>query len=724
MLFKAVYVNVTLSTLLFFIYLFSFNCILEKNQYLGVFSIPIKYLPTIPFLFQFSPLANLQLAGASLSIAFFWKKSGVDIKALFEKIKGKTNYLLWLSLIFIVGFFFRYWNFIAMWAASPAEFCGLQGDGVLYCEMASKFLANDKFHFTTFNWGFPYLLSLLMKLTSSDLFLSLSIQNFICSTIPVIVFFITKQTINLRTAFWAALFSALSYNLIYQSVVVGRAGFTGFFLICIIFLLLKHSFKKNWLVLFGLGVLGGLLSLVSGELLPILFLCLITQYKFFSGRALKSVSIFIFGFILAQTSFQINVYKSLDTFWPLGRPLAELKNVSNFFASSEAGRLLTEKGINVLANPKQTFLTLIESPIQSFALITKRFFSEFLSYIFDHQPFYLDPVFLQHETYFSGTLLFYVLLVLAVGVISFIRAKEVSGVNKLLFGIPLIYSLLFFTLIHSGWARFVSAVQPLYLIILAFGFVKSIDWFFPRDMRNRDYADNALIADKSPPSKVERKMDIKNLVFYRFALGGFLFFVVILFIWNFNYFSSFKSTTSNYYVRYKGQRIPNYKNYYFLGQYYNEKNESLKAIDAFKISANSNNYFGNLYVEYSNIQVPSLYLKLKKYKEAKFYFARMIKNYPDSKYIYIAINNLASIYAKEGKMDEAIQIFKKGVELNIQHPDIYFNLAQALRKKNEFKQALKYFRLAVKLEPTFNQAIQAISKLESQIRILEESKKS
>ena len=125
-----------------------------------------------------------------------------------------------------------------------------------------------------------------------------------------------------------------------------------------------------------------------------------------------------------------------------------------------------------------------------------------------------------------------------------------------------------------------------------------------------------------------------------------------------------------------------------------------------------------------NTQSILFYLKLKKYKEAKFYFARMIKNYPDSKYIYIAINNLASIYAKEGKMDEAIQIFKKGVELNIQHPDIYFNLAQALRKKNEFKQALKYFRLAVKLEPTFNQAIQAISKLESQIRILEESKKS
>ena len=67
-------------------------------------------------------------------------------------------------------------------------------------------------------------------------------------------------------------------------------------------------------------------------------------------------------------------------------------------------------------------------------------------------------------------------------------------------------------------------------------------------------------------------------------------------------------------------------------------------------------------------------------------------------------NNLADAYAQQGKLDEAIQYFKKAIQ---DYPDsdrLYNNLGVVLAKQGKFAEAVPYHEKAIQLRPDFAEA--------------------
>ncbi len=729
--FKGPYISIVCLVVLFSIYLFSFNSFIKKNHRLDVFSIPIRYLPTVPFIFQYNSLTNLKLIAASIATIYFWDRSNIKIKAFIKNINEKTFCYFLLSSIFIFGFIFRYINLIILWDfGGEPEFCGHAEDGPEYCVKIYKIMNDNDFtghaENSVLSSGYPYLIGLLIKITDS-IFGAMVIQAIIGSLIPIIIFFIVKKIINQKTAFYTALFCSLSYNLIYQSVVIGRAGLAVFVWIFIVYLIIGiPSRNNNNLSLLGIGLFAGLCGLLSPELLPLTFLILLIQYKHLLRGLFKNTLILIFGFTLAQSHFQFLVYENYNEIWVFGRP-NKLHTISEHFSDNPVGSLLIEKKINFITEPIQSLFNLIKNPIEVFPLVTKRFLVEFSSYVFDHQPFYFDPVFLQQDTYFSGTLLFYILLILTIGTLCFLRAQNITKINKIIIGVVSAYHILFFTLIHSGWARFVSQNQPLYLALLAFGFVTISGWFFPTKNRISNN-ERALLASKNIKSTAIQNNENRNPIIFRLGLGITLLLILIL-LKNPTFNPSVPIEKSQIsFVRHNGKKIINYKKYFKLGMDYYEKRKYSDAIKALKVSSKSENYFGNLYYAQSNFLLGELYFKLNNLDKSKFYYEKVFttnsldsKHYSFERFFASAANGLSAIYGKDRDFDKSIEFAQKSIEINPDFAPSYFNLANALHMKNQLKEALKNYQLAIKIQPDYKRAIFNLAYLESQLGLLEKS---
>ena len=721
---KSVYINTMVSILLIIIYIYTIKCFFGGYRSLGLFSNPIKYLPIIPLVFQLSFLINLQLMGAAVLILFIFDKYWDYTRSKLMISKINTRCVALVSLIFFIGILFRFINFNFIWNLNPDNICGLQGDGDTYCRMANNLLMGNEIAFSYQNFGYPYFLSLLLKITQSEMYFALLIQSLLCSTIPVVVYFITKKLINIRTALWAALFSAFSYNILYQSFVVGRAGLSGILFICVIFFLVNQPFEKYQRSIFVLGVLGGWLALVSAELIPIIFLCLVVKFKILIKRFFQGIFIFIFGFGLAQLPFQIVIFRYFDTIWPLGRTLGTMKHfwtVDSYSQwATEESKRLSERGVNFISDPIGALYVFLNDPITVLSLFVNKIKAEILTHIFDHQPYYLDPFFLQHETYFSGTLLFYCLFLLIVGAIRIYFGNEISKQNKTIIGIAVLYSFLFFSIVHSGWARFVAVIQPLYLIIIAFGFVKMTDWFFQRNNNINNHNVTILNINKNKLG-FNLAEGNTNLILYRFVLFLSLFFLISFFVWNINNWKLVKFIPGNSFVRYKGEKIINYKGYYFYGrQLYKEKNYN-EAVKAFEISGKSEGLYGNLYYENSNYLLGEIYFKLKKLKKSQYYYNEILNKAPNSRFVPYATSNLAAIYSKFGDFERSIEFSKKAIALKPDFAPSYYNLGNLFHLRNDFKKALNYYQHAVKLNPNFKEATFNLAYVQTQLGLLDKS---
>lgn len=74
----------------------------------------------------------------------------------------------------------------------------------------------------------------------------------------------------------------------------------------------------------------------------------------------------------------------------------------------------------------------------------------------------------------------------------------------------------------------------------------------------------------------------------------------------------------------------------------------------------------------------------------------------DNKYIE-AYNNLAVIYYKKGRQEEAVNILLNAIELNLQFPDVYNNLGAIYYKQGRTEEAIKIFLTALQLKPEFTE---------------------
>jgi tetratricopeptide (TPR) repeat protein len=63
---------------------------------------------------------------------------------------------------------------------------------------------------------------------------------------------------------------------------------------------------------------------------------------------------------------------------------------------------------------------------------------------------------------------------------------------------------------------------------------------------------------------------------------------------------------------------------------------------------------------------------------------------------------LAKALMKQGKLEEAIQNFKKAIEINPNYDKAYNNLALALRQQGKLEEAIQNFRKAIEINPNYH----------------------
>jgi tetratricopeptide (TPR) repeat protein len=97
------------------------------------------------------------------------------------------------------------------------------------------------------------------------------------------------------------------------------------------------------------------------------------------------------------------------------------------------------------------------------------------------------------------------------------------------------------------------------------------------------------------------------------------------------------------------------------------------------------------------------------FKDAKSYFESALRLEP---HYCPSLNNLAEIYYLQGDLDDAIILYREALPLaNDRQFEIHTNLANALRDKNQFKEAIEHYKEAIREDPHFAPAYNGFAKL-------------
>jgi len=65
----------------------------------------------------------------------------------------------------------------------------------------------------------------------------------------------------------------------------------------------------------------------------------------------------------------------------------------------------------------------------------------------------------------------------------------------------------------------------------------------------------------------------------------------------------------------------------------------------------------------------------------------------------LAFNNMGIALSKQGKYEQAISSYKKGLEISQNHLDMTYNIAIAYTKKGDYEEAVEWYEKALKLSP-------------------------
>ena len=76
------------------------------------------------------------------------------------------------------------------------------------------------------------------------------------------------------------------------------------------------------------------------------------------------------------------------------------------------------------------------------------------------------------------------------------------------------------------------------------------------------------------------------------------------------------------------------------------------------------------------------------------------------------MNDLGYALVREGKIEEAINIFSANVKLFPKEANPYDSLAEAYLKKGDVINAMKYYKKALEIDPNFLSAKRAVKELE------------
>lgn len=146
--------------------------------------------------------------------------------------------------------------------------------------------------------------------------------------------------------------------------------------------------------------------------------------------------------------------------------------------------------------------------------------------------------------------------------------------------------------------------------------------------------------------------------------------------------------------------------YFYKGNVFKEMRDTAKAISSFQTATELNPKFYNAYVQLG------LLLAQKKNKNAEKYLDNAIKvsdKPEDALYAKANIIKETALALQDAnkdapaidKFNEAIETYKKVIEVNYKNVESYMGIAFSYYQMDSVEQAYKYYSLATKIEPTY-----------------------
>lgn len=148
---------------------------------------------------------------------------------------------------------------------------------------------------------------------------------------------------------------------------------------------------------------------------------------------------------------------------------------------------------------------------------------------------------------------------------------------------------------------------------------------------------------------------------------------------------------------------------FFLGAIYTDIEKDFeKALPIFK----------DLFDKYPNNSIFGLalakcYWKLEKYELAKNQFQLMFDKFSNHKKVVLYLNNYGYLLLEQGYYDEAIEIFKRQVELFPKDANSYDSLGDGYRKAGKIKLAIEQYEKSLKVEPNFKASKEKLKELKN-----------
>jgi|GEM_PF-4601644 len=515
-LFKSQYAHLVIHIAFLVFYAYIFKCVLKGSPALGRLSTSLAFLIPLPFIFSFMPLVHAGLLCSGLLLYFIFRS---DIKLSSLKTRMTSNPFYLLILIFMVGCFFRLWTLDYFSRTGVHNIPGLAADGPMYYKQAIGFFAGKTLGDLGATPSYGYLLFIFFKLAGFNLVNALTLQGILCSLIPVFIFFIAERIFNFKVALTASACTALSYQLIHYSVVVQRAGMAAFFLVATVLLLIKLTQKTRLDLTLLLGFCLGWTVLLDVVMLPALLL--LAAVPVLNSLKTKTLGKYFFaislGILLAEIPFNSIIYKNEGRVFPLGVNSTEGAKWNQ--AGLEEGTKLQELGFDPFASFTGSFVSLINNPKEVSQLYMTKSYKELQGYFFDHESFYLDPVLINRETYFSSSLTVYYFPVLLLGALMFFLSKKCYWPYKVILGTPVLYSILIQTFYFHGHARYRAVVQPLILIIFAYGLYRIFQYLtHPQPTHENNIV--GFFYKESRPDNIFKKPPTSNVHRLGFIFSG------------------------------------------------------------------------------------------------------------------------------------------------------------------------------------------------------------
>ncbi len=473
---KTFYVQTLILILFVLSYWYVFRSIVEGNPLLGSYATHLLYLLLLPFVFRFSPGVHGVLIVFTFLLFFFWRRAkfaGISFTAFLKTTKS----VYFLMVIFVLALLLR--MILFGYLTSFKEGFLWVDSGENFLNNALIFMDGDFPESTQVTLPYSYLLFLILKLVGPEVNHSLFVQSLLCTLIPIFVFYIGRAIFDFRVGAVSAIGTAFSSHLIYYSLVVHKAGLAAFFLtLSILILVLIIQQMRLYLVLL-FGFCFGWSMLLDGMLAPLFLLGLVPLLK--SVKKIywgKYIGILVLGLLIAEGSFNWIVYKNLGVVYPLGRPSGVLKGQGQWnHANHEEGKKLGAMGYEPFDAPIKSLKVLATHPIKTSGLLLRKAFKEFQSYFLDHESIFFEPVLLNRETYFASSVHFYYFPILLLGSLGMVFSKKIDWKYKLVLGIPILYTVLFFSFFWLGTNRYRVVSQPLLLILFAYGVIIVLDLF-------------------------------------------------------------------------------------------------------------------------------------------------------------------------------------------------------------------------------------------------------